>query len=90
MLASVLRSPRAIRTNIEIVRAFVRMRRFLATHAELAQRLERLELRCDANFEEIDDALRQLMAEPDDWAAREKVGFHSGRKPAKRRSTPAP
>jgi hypothetical protein len=89
MLASVLRSPRAIRTNIEIVRTFVRIRHLLATHAELSQRLDLIERRCDENFEAIDDALRRLMAEPDDWAAREKVGFHAERSPAERPSTPA-
>jgi hypothetical protein len=86
MLASVLRSPRAIRTNIAIVRTFVRIRHLLATHVELAQRLDALERRCDANFEEIDETLRQLMAEPDDWAAREKVRSHAGAKSAKRRA----
>jgi len=85
MLASVLRSPRAIRTNIAIVRTFVRIRHLLATHAELAQRLDELERRCDANFQEIDDTLRQLMAEPEDWDAREKVGFHPASSSPRRR-----
>jgi hypothetical protein len=49
MLSSVLRSPRAVGVNIEIVRAFVRLRRLVSTHADLAKRLGELEQRYDAN-----------------------------------------
>src|SRR5712692_8240879 len=61
MLSSVLRSPRAIQVNIEIVRAFVKLRRMLASHAELARKLEALEQRYDAQFKVVFDAIRRLM-----------------------------
>src|SRR5213079_1986973 len=47
MLSSVLRSPRAVRVNIEIMRAFVRLRQWLASNAELAKRLDDLEKKYD-------------------------------------------
>ena len=62
MLSSVLRSKRAILVNIEIMRAFVRLRQFLSTNAELARRLEALEKKYDAQFKVVFDAIRDLMA----------------------------
>ena len=47
MLSSVLRSPRAVQVNIEIMRTFVRLRRLLASHADLAQKLSALERKYD-------------------------------------------
>lgn len=64
MLSSVLRSPRAIAVNIEIMRAFVRLRHLLAGNAELAQRLEELEKKTDERFKIVFDAIRQLMTPP--------------------------
>src|SRR5712692_9617820 len=61
MLSSVLRSPRAVLVNIEIMRAFVRLRRMLASHAELARKLANLEKKYDAQFKVVFDAIRQLM-----------------------------
>jgi len=61
MLSSVLRSPRALAVNIEIMRAFVRLRRMFATNADLAQRLDELERRYDAQFRGVFDAIRDLM-----------------------------
>ena len=61
MLSSVLRSPRAIQVNIEIVRAFVKLRRMLASHADLARKLEALEQKYDAQFKVVFDAIRRLM-----------------------------
>src|SRR2546426_2862750 len=60
MLSSVLRSKRAVRVNIEIMRAFVRLRQMLATHAELARKIEALEKEYDAQFKVVFDAIRQL------------------------------
>jgi hypothetical protein len=74
MLSSVLRSKRAIQVNIEIMRAFVRLRRILASHAELALKLEKLEKRYDSQFEVVFEAIRQLMARPERPA--KKIGFH--------------
>lgn len=58
MLSSVLRSPRAVMVNIEIMRAFVRLRRLLATNADLARRLAKLEKRYDAKFRVVFEAIQ--------------------------------
>ena len=75
MLSSVLRSQRAIAVNVEIMRAFVRMRRMVAEHADLAGRLDRLEREYDGKFKVIFDAIRQLMLPPA-TPPRERIGFH--------------
>jgi hypothetical protein len=67
MLSSVLRSPQAIAVNIEIVRAFVRMRKLSFANEELARKLDELDRRVskhDAAIAEIIEAIRQLMAPP--------------------------
>jgi phage regulator Rha-like protein len=73
MLSSVLRSKRAIQVNIEIMRAFVKLRKILASHAELARKLETLEKKYNAQFRVVFDAIRQLMAPMP--AAKKKIGF---------------
>jgi len=75
MLSSVLNSPRAIQVNIEIMRAFIRLRRMLASHAELAKKLAALEKKYDVQFKAVFDAIRQLMAPP--APKRRRIGFHS-------------
>jgi hypothetical protein len=55
MLSSVLRSKKAIQVNIEIMRAFVRLRRILASHADLARKLDSLEKKYDAQFKVVFD-----------------------------------
>lgn len=74
MLSSVLRSPQAIRVNIEIMRAFVRLRRLLQSHAELARKLEALEQKYDEHFKVVFDAIRQLM-QPDQPTGKRRIGF---------------
>jgi hypothetical protein len=74
MLSSVLRSPRAVKVNIEIMRAFVRLRRLLATHVDLARKLEELERKYDSQFKVVFEAIRQLIVEPE--PARKQIGFH--------------
>lgn len=64
MLSSVLHSDRAIHVNIEIMRAFVRLRQMLASNTELARKLATLEKRYDAQFKVVFDAIRQLMTPP--------------------------
>ena len=64
MLSSVLRSDRAVRVNIEIMRAFVRLRQMLEGHKELAKKLENLEKKYDVQFKVVFDAIRQLMVPP--------------------------
>ncbi len=61
MLSSVLRSQRAVRVNIEIMRAFVRLRQMLASHADLARKVAALEKKYDAQFKVVFDAIRELM-----------------------------
>ena len=74
MLSSVLRSPRAVRVNIDIMRAFVKLRQLLATHADLACKLEELEQQYDAQFKVVFEAIRQLMVPVD--LPRKQIGFH--------------
>ena len=76
MLSSVLRSPRAIQVNIEIMRAFVRLRQMLASHAVLARKLDALEQKYDVQFKAVFDAIRQLMAPPE--PKRRPMGFRRG------------
>jgi len=73
MLSSVLNSERAIKVNIEIMRAFVRLRRILASHADLARKLEALEKKYDAQFKVVFDAIRQLMRPPE--SKKRPIGF---------------
>ncbi len=74
MLSSVLKSPRAIQANIAIMRAFVRIRHILATHADLARKLEELEKRYDEQFRAVFEALREMMNLPD--PPHKEIGFH--------------
>ncbi|MBI4334126.1 MAG: ORF6N domain-containing protein [Chloroflexi bacterium] len=76
MLSSVLRSQRAIQVNIEIMRAFIRLRQMLAPHAELARKLDALEKRYDAQFKEVFEAIRRLTAPPE--PKRRPIGFRKG------------
>jgi len=75
MLSSVLRSPGAVQVNIEIMRAFVRLRQMLQTNADLARKLAVLEKKYDAQFKVVFDAIRELMAPP---VRRGRIGFRSG------------
>ena len=75
MLSSVLRSPRAVQVNIEIMRAFVRLRRMLETNAELARQLAALEKKYDGQFRVVFDAIRQLMAPS--TMPKPQIGFRS-------------
>ena len=76
MLSSVLRSQRAIHVNIEIMRAFVRLRQMLASHADLARKLATLEKKYDTQFKVVFDAIRELMTPPD-LKKRRSIGFAS-------------
>ena len=73
MLSSVLHSTRAVQVNIEIMRTFVRLRRILASHADLAERLELLEQKYDSQFRAVFDAIRQLMTS--DVNEKDSIGF---------------
>jgi hypothetical protein len=80
MLSSVLNSERAIEVNIQIMRAFVKLRQMLATHADLAKKLEALENKYDSQFRVVFDAIRALMAEPE--KPRPPIGFTAKEKRA--------
>jgi hypothetical protein len=74
MLSSVLHSERAVRVNIEIMRAFVRLRQMLASNAELAPKLDALEKKYDAQFRVVFETIRKLM-EPPPEPKRGRIGF---------------
>ncbi len=73
MLSSVLRSERAVQVNIEIMRAFVRLRQMLASDQDLARRLNELEKKYDRQFGVVFEAIRQLMEPP--TPPRRRLGF---------------
>jgi hypothetical protein len=76
MAANVLKTSRAIRMSVFVVRAFVRLREMAATHRELAKKLAELEQRLEDHDEKIEaifEAIRQLMAPPE--KERNKIGF---------------
>ena len=75
MLSSVLRSGRAVRVNIEIMRAFVRLRGMLAAHKEFARQLAEMEKKYDGQFKAVFDAIQEL-ANPPEPPSKGRVGFH--------------
>jgi hypothetical protein len=79
MLSSVLHSERAVAVNVEIMRAFVRLREMLSSHAGLARRLDDLEKKYDSQFRAVFDAIRQLMIPPE-TPKRGRIGFRADRR----------
>lgn len=75
MLSSVLRSRAAVAVNIEIMRAFARLRRLIASHAALSVKLIELEKKYDAQFKVVFDAIRELMKDP--VKPKREIGFHT-------------
>jgi hypothetical protein len=73
MLSSVLKSPRAISVNIEIMRAFVRIRQMASAHEDLARRIDALEAKYDEQFKSVFDAMRQLLSPPE--PVKKRIGF---------------
>ena len=80
MAANVLRSTEASKMSVFVVRAFVRLRQMLSTHADLAKKLEALENKYDSQFRVVFDAIRALMKEPE--KPRRKIGFTAKEKRA--------
>lgn len=76
MLSSVLRSRRAAMVNVEIMRAFVRLRGMLSANVDLARKLDALEQKYDVQFKAVFDAIRQLMTPPPE-PSRKRIGFGS-------------
>lgn len=81
MLSSVLRGERAVQVNIAIMRAFVELRRAVATHEELRKKIEQLERRYDAKFEIVFGAIKQML-EPS-VKPKSGIGFHPIQKPSR-------
>jgi len=77
MLSSVLKSERAVQVNVEIMRAFVRLRCMAAQNLVLARRLDELESKYDRQFKVVFDAIRELMTPPAPTPKR-RIGFISG------------
>ena len=78
MLSSVLRSRRAIEVNIAIIRTFVRLRQLLATHEELARRLEQLEWRQNEQGQQIQavfETIQHLIEAPAEETEKRRIGF---------------
>jgi len=73
MLSGVLNSPRAVKVNVEIMRAFVRLRQMLLSHTDLARKLAALEKKYDDNFKVVFEAIRALMTPPE--TPKKKIGF---------------
>ena len=75
MLSSVLRSERAVRANIAIMRAFVGLREMLGTHEELRQKIEQMEKRYDAKFHIVFATIKQMLEMP--LKPKRAIGFHT-------------
>jgi hypothetical protein len=73
MLSSVLSGKRAVQVNIAIMRTFVKLREMMATHKDLARKLEELEKKYDGQFQFVFDAIRQLITTED--APKRKIGY---------------
>jgi phage regulator Rha-like protein len=73
MLSGVLKSQRAVQVNIQIMRAFVRMRELLSEHADLKKKIEGIEKKYDAQFKIVFDAIRQLLEPPQ--KPKKRIGF---------------
>src|SRR2546427_9486464 len=75
MLSSVLNSERAVLVNVEIMRAFVKLRQMLASNAELSRRLDELESKYDRQFKVVFDAIRKLMSPSSSRSQRDRLPF---------------
>ncbi len=87
MLSSVLRSPRAVQVNIEIMRAFVKIRQWLASNADLSRRLDQMEKKFDHRFKIVFDAIREMTTV--EVAPKREIGFHTMAVEPKGRRKPA-
>jgi nitrate reductase assembly molybdenum cofactor insertion protein NarJ len=71
----VLRSDRAVQVDIELIRSFVRLRRVLVSHADLARKLAEAETKHEAQYPAVFEAIRQLMDTP--APAKRRIGFET-------------
>ena len=77
MLSSVLKSKRAVQVNIEIMRAFVKLREMLASHKDLALKLAEMEKKYDSQFKVVFDAIRELMTPIEPPPKPSRIGFRT-------------
>ena len=82
MLSGLLNSPQAVQVNIEIMRAFVRLRQLIASSADLSRKLRALEKKYDDQFKVVFEAIRELMSPIDDDDRAREIGFHAALQPA--------
>jgi len=75
MLSSVLRSKRAVKVNIQIMRIFIKMRKILSNYKVLLKKIENIEKKYDSHFQIVFEAIKQLMAEEE--KPKGKIGFHN-------------
>jgi len=73
MAATILNSKQAVAMSVHVVRAFVKLRELLATHKDLAQKIEEMEKKYDSQFRVVFDSIRQLMTPPE--TKKRKIGF---------------
>ncbi len=85
MLSSVLNSPRAVQVNIEIMRAFVRLRKMLTSHEELARKIRQVESKYDKQFQVVFEAIRKLMIPPK--PKKKRIGFLADRNDSENQNT---
>ena len=79
MLASVLNSAAAVAASIQVVRAFVRLRTILATHKDLARKLDALEQKCDRRFKVVFETIREMLR-PSVKPRKRPIGFVESRR----------
>jgi hypothetical protein len=75
MAANVLSSSVAVAASIQVVRAFVRLREILASHKDLARKLDELEKKYDSQFQVVFEAIRELMKPAETPSRRGRIGF---------------
>jgi phage regulator Rha-like protein len=78
MAANILNSKRAVQASVQVVRAFIKLRKMLTSNAELARKLRELERKYDSQFAVVFDAIRQLMIPPE--PQRKQIGFRKASK----------
>ncbi|MEA3476501.1 MAG: ORF6N domain-containing protein [Candidatus Cloacimonadota bacterium] len=77
MLSSVLKSKRAIKVNIQIMRTFVRLRKLISSHKDILAKIEEMEKKYDYQFKIVFEAIRQMMTPPE--KVKRDIGFKVGK-----------
>ena len=75
MLSSVLRSSRAVRVNVAIMRTFLRLREVLSSHEELRRKIDAVEKRSEARFQAVFETIRQMLETP--APLKKAIEFHA-------------